>query len=677
MSNSPHRRPDRSILSVLGSAGRSPDVCRRIAESGEPLFQPLEPRLQLAADLGVSFDADRFELPEIAVPGDFIQPDTGFETGILVINNGPDEAVGLVNIAFYLSLDTVLNTSTDLLMRRFDSEPLSLLPFSGDPNDIGNFSPDMRIPADAPPGDYHVIIRITYPNSQIGDFNSSNDIAVSTDTVSVERKFGNVGGRSGVTMVLEDAEDTLIAFSLSGAGTGTVTIDGQGRYLITTTGTGSTSDISLTTDGGDASFDLAQVTINGAIRSFAAPAARLVGAFTPGTSMSSLTLGDVISAGTLTIPSTSVAPSFTLGDVRDFSITSGVGITSIAVKSWTNIDSTTDSISAPFLDALSTQGTGNFGASIALSGGAAPGRAETLRSVSIGGVIRGATWVVHGLGGSISALASTADFAASFTRRLASLSTTGTFRGTITAAHFGTINIGKDILAARILAGTFLGNDGAFGGTGDNADTFAPGRFDRILVTRNVANSTIAAGLKSISGSALGEPREILGGVNSKFGELRIGNAAGRTARFLANRYNGPTTIRGVNVDWRTNDRFELVTLAPAVVATNIVVNPSNATISIRIDSFGLMDIASVSTGFIRITGPNGFSQIATLVSKRFQPGSLQRTVTATFRVDAPGGAWSMSDNGEYAAHVVNSIAQDTRANFVAPGNFTDFLVSF
>lgn len=652
------------------------------ASAGEALFDALESRQLLTSDLGIAFNVDRLSIPDIAVPGDFIVPDTEFETGILVINHGPDAAVGLVNIAFYLSLDTTLNTSTDLLMRLYDREPLSLPVDNGNPANWGEFDPDMRVPSETAPGNYFIIARITYPNTEpdlrIIDTNSSNNIAVSADTVHVERKFGNVGERSDITMVLKDAEDTLVAFTLTGAGTGSVTVDGQGRYVITTTGTGTASDISITTNGGDGSIDFVTITIAGAIRSFSAPNARLVGTFNPGTSLSSLTLGNVIGASPLVIPATSASPTITLGDVSDFSITSDIGIASLTAKSWNDNDTTTDTISATYLDVLRTLGTGNFEASLRLSGGAASGQSNTLRSVSIGGVIKGGTWVINGSAGTISAMASVADWSATFFRRLTSISTTtGTLRGVVTAASFGTVSAGKDILAAKILAGAFLGQDGVIGGSGSNADSYIVGRFDRVLVTRNVANSIIAAGLKSISGTGVDQPLELVGGVNAKFGELRIGNVAGVTARFLANRYNGPTTIGGQAVDVRTNSRFQIVTLPPTVSATSTSIDADGVTITVRFDSFGLMDLASLLAGVVRVEGPNSFSQLPSLVSKSFVAGSLQKSAQAVFRVASPAGGWTSGDDGEYSVKIVSSTAKDTRGNFVASGEFSQFLIDF
>ena len=818
------------------------------------LLESLESRQLLAADLGVTFDQSKLTFPAIVVPGDNVVPDSAFDAPIRIVNNGPQAAVGLVNIAFYLSADTVLNTSTDLLMREYRNEQLQLPVFTGDPNDIGEFSPDMRVPAEAVPGTYHIIVRITYPNSQIDDFNSANNIAVSDQTVEVQRRFGAVGTRTNITMVVKDAENTLIAFSLSGGGTGSLSIDSQGRYVVTTTGTGGLSDLSVQTNGGDGAFDFASVTINGAIRSFTAPNARLVGTFNPGTSITTLTLGNVIGPTTLTIPATSTSPTITLGAVQNLILSSGVGIKSLSVTSWFDTDSTPDVIQAPFLDAITQTSSSPFGAqfqvaerrignvdgrtnvsraerdadgslivvkltgpgsgtvnvdsqgrlvidstgtsttsdlTISVRGGnnladigavtiagairsfVAPearllgtfspassiatltlgdvvggaltfptsavqptitlgnvtdsaitspggitslivkswndsdstadliqskfittlrtltggnfnaslrisnlGAAGALSSVVIGGVIRGGTWVVDGPVGSISAFATAAAWSATVSRALGSLTINQSLRGVIAARSFGNISVGKDILATRILAGAYLGNDGLLGGSGGDADTFGVGRIDRLVVTRNVANSIIAAGLKSISGSGIEEPQQLLGGVNSRIGELRIGNVAAVTARFLANRYVGPTTIGGQAVDVRTNSRFQIVTQPPVATATNITVGSGGATITINFQSFGVINLNTITGAAVRVTGPNGFSQIATLASRRFLLGSLQATGVGVFTIAAPGGNWTPADDGEYSVQIVTNTVADSRGNFASAGEISQFLVS-
>lgn len=644
------------------------------------MLESLENRSMLAADLGVSFDSGGLNLPTIAVPGDFVSPDTDFDLPIRIINNGPQAANGLINIAFYLSTDTTLNTSSDVLMREYRNEAVFLPVYNNNPDNIGTFAPDTRVPPEVAPGSYYIIVRITYPNTQIDDFNASNNIAVSDNPVTVERKFGSVGGRNNVTMVLEDAEGTLVAFSMTGAGTGSVSVDSQGRYAVTTNSTGNVSDVNITTSGGDGTVDLSAVTINGSLRAFSAASARLVGTFNPGTSISTVTLGNVIDAGTLTIPGTSVTPTLVLGDVRNFSISSAVGITSITAKSWVNTDSTADTISAPYLDVLTvrgaTTGTGNFNANLRLSGGAATGQTQTLRTATVGGKINGGSWVINGPGGTITANATTAAWSATFLNRLVSVTTTLTLRGTITAGRIGTITSGWDVLGAKVLAGTFLGQDGVLGGVGADADSFGVGRIDRFLVTRNVANTIVGAGLASISGTGLGEPRMLIGGVNSKLGEVRVGNVAAPTARFLANTYLGPTTIGGVSVNAATDARFQIVTLPPTATVASSVVGTSNVTMTINFSSYGLMNRATILSGVVRITGPNGFDQLATLVSKRNLPGSLQAGAESVFSLASPGASWTSGDNGTYTIAIVAGTVADARGNAMTGGQIGQFTIA-
>lgn len=64
-------------------------------------------------------------------------------------------------------------------------------------------------------------------------------------------------------------------------------------------------------------------------------------------------------------------------------------------------------------------------------------------------------------------------------------------------------------------------------------------------------------------------------------------------------------------------------------------------------DSQGAVVAASLGTGDITISGPNGFSAQATLVSVN-PPGDAE-AVAAVYQFTPPGGSWDLSDSGTYA----------------------------
>lgn len=654
------------------SGSRNEALARRSGRAerfGTPDLERLEDRTHLTADLGVAWDEDRLELPSRIVPGDrIIAP-------ILVVNNGPMAAVGNVTINFYLSTDTVLNTSNDKLLRSYDREPIQLPVFNGDPDDLGEFDGDLTIPGDVLPGTYHLIVRII-PTNALGDFNSSNNIAVSAETWQVVYRFGSFDQRTNVSLKLNDPEGTLVTFAMNGGGFGEVvqTPDGFG---VTFTGSGNNSNASVTTSGGDGRFDFTSITINGSLGSLSAAAGRLRGALTATTGMGSITLGDVIggpTGRTIVVPATSISPSFRFAAITDLSIQSAVPITLVSATSWTDTGGATgvDLISAPSLVELKT--TGNFNASLALSGEGVL-FTSTLTRVSIGGVIKGGTWSISGSVDSISAFATTVGWSIS-TRFLSELSIGQTLRGVIAASGIGTITVGKDILASRILAGADLGADARLGGAGANADTFSGGTITTLSVVRNVANSIIGAGLDPTDGIFNNGNDRIRNGTASRITTITIGNVAGMTARFLANRYT-TVTIGGNPVDWTTSSRFVLSTTGPAVTVENTTVAADGVTVTIRFDSTNLIDLTTIGSMSVRIVGlgAGGIDQLMTLNSRAFVSGSNQGSGRAVFRFSPAGGAWPVPAETYEIRVVQPGGVEDIRNNAAPAGTVGSFMV--
>ena len=77
------------------------------------------------------------------------------------------------------------------------------------------------------------------------------------------------------------------------------------------------------------------------------------------------------------------------------------------------------------------------------------------------------------------------------------------------------------------------------------------------------------------------------------------------------------------------------------------------------------------STSLVLVTGPNGYSQYAHLVSVDQTSNGPERT--ATFQIYAPGGSWDLADEGRYTVSLAANIAADTAGNKMpatALGNF-------
>src|SRR5204862_7757594 len=106
--------------------------------------------------------------------------------------------------------------------------------------------------------------------------------------------------------------------------------------------------------GGDGNYDLSFVTINGSVGTFDAPDGRLRGPVIATTGFGAMTLGDVLGPITITVPASSLSPSFTMNDVQELTINSPVGIDAIDVRTWIDVDATPDQIAAPWIGSLTT-----------------------------------------------------------------------------------------------------------------------------------------------------------------------------------------------------------------------------------------------------------------------------------------------------------------------------------
>jgi uncharacterized delta-60 repeat protein len=83
--------------------------------------------------------------------------------------------------------------------------------------------------------------------------------------------------------------------------------------------------------------------------------------------------------------------------------------------------------------------------------------------------------------------------------------------------------------------------------------------------------------------------------------------------------------------------------------------------------------IASIGTGDILVTGPNGFSQPATFLSLDSEVVGTPRT--ASFQIAAPGGTWDVNDNGTYTVTLLAGTVADTAGNVAGQTTLGNFAV--
>ncbi|HTK76939.1 MAG TPA: choice-of-anchor Q domain-containing protein, partial [Gemmataceae bacterium] len=82
---------------------------------------------------------------------------------------------------------------------------------------------------------------------------------------------------------------------------------------------------------------------------------------------------------------------------------------------------------------------------------------------------------------------------------------------------------------------------------------------------------------------------------------------------------------------------------------------------------------ASLGTGDVRVTGPNGFQVSAQFVSVNVAGDGTPRI--ATYQFVPPGGSWDVADNGTYVVAVEPSQVANTLGNFVPAGQQGTFRV--
>ncbi len=90
-------------------------------------------------------------------------------------------------------------------------------------------------------------------------------------------------------------------------------------------------------------------------------------------------------------------------------------------------------------------------------------------------------------------------------------------------------------------------------------------------------------------------------------------------------------------------------------------------------DSAAVM-ASSIGPGDLRVTGPRGFSQIATFVSKTEQTDF--KIVSAKYRIDAPGTGWDVMESGTYAVSLQNNAVLDATEIAVPGGSLGSFQIN-
>ncbi len=111
-----------------------------------------------------------------------------------------------------------------------------------------------------------------------------------------------------------------------------------------------------------------------------------------------------------------------------------------------------------------------------------------------------------------------------------------------------------------------------------------------------------------------------------------------------------------------------------ALDAASITIADDTATFSIAYSqSTVAIDAGSIDGNDIRVTGPNGYSQLAALVD--YTPSNEGKTLTARYRVTAPDEYWQSADVGSYTIAMQGGQVDDALGEFVAAGTLGSFSI--
>ena len=114
-----------------------------------------------------------------------------------------------------------------------------------------------------------------------------------------------------------------------------------------------------------------------------------------------------------------------------------------------------------------------------------------------------------------------------------------------------------------------------------------------------------------------------------------------------------------------------------AVLQSTNLTQPGQATVqfSVTYSNSVPINVSTIDSNDIRVTGPNGYDQPAGLVSLDFSSNGTPRT--ATYAVTAPGGGnWSPAHNGTYQVTMQAGQVNDTAGTTVGAGPLGQFNVS-
>ncbi len=317
-------------------------------------------------DLSVAWaeDADEYIIP-------------GKKSKVLVdvTNNGTIAMSDAVTINVYGNTTNTLDG--DQVLLGTVTKTLTLKPDQSKTNRVV-VELDSSIPAD----DYY-LFAVVDPDDTISEGNENNNTAVTDVTTEIAWKFGDLGDGKKTTLKLEDADGSLVQFSLSGKGVGEVVENLDGSWSVFITGTTNSSKVSIRGKGGDGRVELQDLIIgdpddandNTVIGQFAGKNVDINGGdFIVTGTIQKLVLGDIIDSTMTFGDSYGRGTDVTLEQLSDVTINAETGFNKFTIVDWNDNDATADEFNAFWVNKLTSKGSkklsinGDFQTNLTLSG---------------------------------------------------------------------------------------------------------------------------------------------------------------------------------------------------------------------------------------------------------------------------------------------------------------------
>lgn len=501
----------RNWLDLRSGSSSAPKPSRRTVA-----LESLEPRLLMSADLVGSIAAA--PIPDDVLPSD------KFNVSVIVRNVGAHTAVLTPVVRLYAS-----NTG------QVDSQSIALGESSIRNSIIrANQSVSVNVTADASrigdTGNYSLFAVVDATN-RIQESNENNNVALAGQPLHVVWSFGAVPGHSNSdSITLTDDFGTRVTFTLTGGGRGDVVLGDDG-FDLHLTGTSANSVLKITASGGRGYTTLGDVLVDGAIKQIEAAKADLAGSLSIGGTVRSILLGDIGDGASISIAGAGVPVKLTAGEVAGASIQSASGFESIAIEAWLPGAGGRGVIAAPSIGKLLVDGA--FGADLDLTGAAS---GLTLAKVTIDGRITGGAWNVGGSAGPISAKSIEAGWQGSFQGAVQKVSTERDLGGTLAAPSIGTLDVGRNMVGARLLIGAI------------SSGQFGPGFIGEMNVDGAIIDSTVLVGVDPVDGSYDNGDDVIVGGTASRIQKLSVAGALLGTTSFTAGAFPTWVTINNRSV---------------------------------------------------------------------------------------------------------------------------------